>query len=364
MANRQKYVRGGIGHLFAHYERGKDKEGNYVQFGNQDIDTSKSHLNYNLAARDQPLSQNDFLHKRMDEVYCLNRKNVNVMMSWVISLPEGMNDKPIEEQNRFFNETYDFLKERYGKENIISAWVHLDESGQPHMHFAYTPVCYDNKKERYSFNAKVVGSKRDLNTFHKDLDKHLIQAMGYETGVITGETEINLTIKQLKELSRRQAKIESKLKKVRLDMPKVTLGHVKADDVQKIVESNKTLNKALLLANEQIEAQKRVISLLEDDRDWKRYKKLEKAYMSLETNYKALKSRFDSFYNRVNTFMQKFSLVDRYNEFSKIEKELDKADTMAKRISLATKKKEFDEKYGLAPKKEVHRKERSKGNER
>ena len=87
MANRQKYVRGGIGHLFAHYERGKDKEGNYVQFGNQDIDTSKSHLNYNLAARDQPLSQNDFLHKRMDEVYCLNRKNVNVMMSWVISLP-------------------------------------------------------------------------------------------------------------------------------------------------------------------------------------------------------------------------------------------------------------------------------------
>lgn len=352
MANRQKYVRGGIGHLFAHYERGKDKDGNYVQFGNQDIDTSKSHLNYNLAAQDQPLSQNDFLHKRMNEVYCLNRKNVNVMMSWVVSLPEGMNEKPIEEQKRFFNETYDFLKKRYGKENVISAWVHLDESGQPHMHFAYTPVCYDKKKERYSFNAKVVGSKSDLNSFHKDLDKTLIEKLGYETGVRTGETEINLTIKQLKDLSRRQAKIERKLKKVSLDMPKVTLGHVKADEVQKIVESNKTLNKALLLANEQIEAQKRVISLLENDRDWKKYKKLEKAYKSLETNYKALKSRFDSFYNRVNTFMQKFNLVDRYNEFSQIEKELNQADTMAKRIALATKKKEFDEKYGLAPKTE------------
>ena len=49
MAHVAKYSKGALGHMFAHYERAKDKDGEYIKFGNEDIDTNKSHLNYNLA---------------------------------------------------------------------------------------------------------------------------------------------------------------------------------------------------------------------------------------------------------------------------------------------------------------------------
>lgn len=48
MANYDKFIRADMG-LFAHCERKKDENGNYVTFGNQRIDPSRTHLNYNLC---------------------------------------------------------------------------------------------------------------------------------------------------------------------------------------------------------------------------------------------------------------------------------------------------------------------------
>lgn len=63
MANAQKYTRAACGHLAAHYERRKDEKGEYIKFGNQDIDPQKTHLNYNLAPR-RGLEQIDFIRQR------------------------------------------------------------------------------------------------------------------------------------------------------------------------------------------------------------------------------------------------------------------------------------------------------------
>ena len=207
MANRQKYTRAAIGHLCAHYAREKDKDDNYIKFGNQDIDVTRTHLNYNLAEEDQKMKQQDFINKRIKDLKCMNRKDVNVMITWVVTLPQEMNGKSDEEKERFFRKSYNFLKNRYGAENVISAYVHMDE-GQPHMHFAFTPVMYDQKKGRYKFDAKRVGSRQDLQTFHKDFDEHLEREMGYKTGVINGITEINLSTKELKEVQKRMAEID------------------------------------------------------------------------------------------------------------------------------------------------------------
>ena len=87
MANAQKYTRAACGHLAAHYERRKDEKGEYVKFGNQDIDPQKTHLNYNLAPR-RGLEQIDFIRQRTTEARTLKRDDVNVMCSWVVTLPE------------------------------------------------------------------------------------------------------------------------------------------------------------------------------------------------------------------------------------------------------------------------------------
>lgn len=250
MANRQKYTRAAIGHLCAHYAREKDKDDNYIKFGNQDIDVTRTHLNYNLAEEDQKMKQQDFINKRIKDLKCMNRKDVNVMITWVVTLPQEMNGKSDEEKERFFRKSYNFLKNRYGAENVISAYVHMDE-GQPHMHFAFTPVMYDQKKGRYKFDAKRVGSRQDLQTFHKDFDKHLEREMGYKTGVINGITEINLSTKELKEVQKRMAEIDRELSRIHSKTPQKGVLGYKKDEVEILVKENKLLRqKAILVARE------------------------------------------------------------------------------------------------------------------
>ncbi|NLH96319.1 MAG: hypothetical protein GX477_03140, partial [Clostridiaceae bacterium] len=42
--------------------------------------------------------------------------------------------KQQDQQEKFFQESYKFLKDRYGEKNIVAATVHYDET-TPHMHY-------------------------------------------------------------------------------------------------------------------------------------------------------------------------------------------------------------------------------------
>lgn len=198
MAHIQKYQQHALGHLCKHFARAKDEKGNYVKFGNQNIDPSRSHLNYNLA----PVRENQygFIMDRCKEVYCLKRKDVNLMCSCIVTAPK---DLPAEEHERFFRASYDFLAARYGgkdAENVISAYVHMDE-GSPHLHFAFVPVAYDKSKERWTVSAKNVVNRQDLKTLHPDLERHVTRELGHDVHVLTGElsNRPNLTIPQYQE---------------------------------------------------------------------------------------------------------------------------------------------------------------------
>ena len=52
----------------------------------------------------------------------------------------------------------------------MAAVVHYDET-TPHLHYAFVPVVFDNKKSRYKVSAKEVLTRHDLQTFHDDLDQ-------------------------------------------------------------------------------------------------------------------------------------------------------------------------------------------------
>ena len=49
-----------------------------------------------------------------------------------------------EQIKQFFELSYKFLSERYGEQNVISAYVHMDET-TPHMHFLFIPIVDDKK---------------------------------------------------------------------------------------------------------------------------------------------------------------------------------------------------------------------------
>lgn len=195
MAHVAKHTRGALGHMCKHYERAKDANGEYIKFSNQNIDPSRTEFNYNLAPK-RDISQGEFVKQRCSQVKCLTRKNVNVMCSWVVTAPQELK---AEEYQKFFQETYDFLEKRYGKENVVSAYVHMDEV-TPHIHFAFVPVVYDKEKGIEKVSAKERVNKSDLKRFHSDLTVHMKRAFGRDIGIENGSTkEGNLKVPQLKE---------------------------------------------------------------------------------------------------------------------------------------------------------------------
>lgn len=198
MAHVAKFTRGTCGLLARHYERYKDKEHpEEVKYKNQDIDSERTHLNYNLAPMRQ---QMPYLKKRLKEVHCLDRDNVNVMCDWVVTAPKEL---PAEHQREFFEVCYKHLEEKYGEKNVISAYVHMDEN-QPHMHFAFVPVVYDVKKDREKVSAKEALNRSQLKRFHPELqeviDKWIYEKdYDFECNVLNGATEGgNKTIEELK----------------------------------------------------------------------------------------------------------------------------------------------------------------------
>ena len=198
MAHYAKYTKGSAGSLTRHYERAKNSKGEYIKFKNESIDTSRTHLNYNLAPHQQ--GQLDFIKERLEDVHCLNRDDVKVMCSWVVTVPKTV---PEEHHREFFERVYQHLEEKYGKQNVISAYVHMDET-TPHMHFAFVPVVYDRKKDREKVSAKECVTRADLREFHTDLQAEIDQWIeqkeyDFECDVLNGATENgNLTIQGLK----------------------------------------------------------------------------------------------------------------------------------------------------------------------
>lgn len=186
MAHKEKFNRGQIGHMCGHYDRTK-KDG-------ENIDPELTQYNYNLAADDQPLPQLEKIHRRLAEVPHRERKDLNVMVSWIITAPK---DLPKEERPLFFSSCYEFCRTRYGAENVISSYVHRDEpNAEDHMHYAFVPVTRDGR-----ISAKDVITRQDLREFHGDLQSHLERALGHEVGVLNEATkEGNKSIAELKRM--------------------------------------------------------------------------------------------------------------------------------------------------------------------
>ena len=239
MANFEKFTRSDLG-LFAHCERKKDEYGNYVTFGNERIDPERTHLNYNLCTDTR--EQKDILEARLSDpnVKCMNRADVIIYGSWCVTLPTHApvyddNGNIIYEENEvhhkdgtvevkqspkqqevyytdeetkdFFRLCYEFLSERYGTENVISSYVHMDET-TPHMHFLFIPVVDDkkwnekhpDKPPRKKVCAKELMDQTEMSMFHRVFQEYLDEHAGKNRYPVLNGTTVggNRTIAEMK----------------------------------------------------------------------------------------------------------------------------------------------------------------------
>lgn len=186
----EKFPRMAVGHMLRHYSRMS------MNFGNEAIDHLRSDYNYNLVSR-RHIDDFVYYKERLAQVKCQNRADVKTLCDWIVTLPKR--DFSENEERRFFEVAYKFLAKRYGEKNVLSAWVHKDETGQPHMHFAFIPVCVDPKKGIEKVSAKEVITRNDLRVIHKEMSEYMERVFGYDMGILNGSTvNGNKTVMELK----------------------------------------------------------------------------------------------------------------------------------------------------------------------
>lgn len=160
-----KYTRGNVFGLQRHNQR---ENKNY---SNENVDLEKSKFNYDLANQ----GNIKYLNK-VDEIINKYRTNTDrsvrrdavVFVDTIISSDKLFFDNLTEaDTKKFFEESYKYLKEKVGSENIVSAMVHLDENC-PHMHMSFVPINDDG-----SLSAKKKINRNFLRKIQEEFPQYL-----------------------------------------------------------------------------------------------------------------------------------------------------------------------------------------------
>lgn len=143
---------------------------------NKDINRDRTILNYDLH-NEKHINYNHKIKDIIKDGYSVDkgiRKDAVVMTSTLVTSDnEYFKKLPHEYQEKFFKQTYEFLKEKYGEKNIVAAAVHLDET-TPHMHLCSVPLTEDGR-----LSAKSLFNRKALLQLQSELPKHL-QNKGFD----------------------------------------------------------------------------------------------------------------------------------------------------------------------------------------
>lgn len=191
--------------LEAHHERQKEK---YAS--NPDIDMSKSKYNFHIVNPEGRYYH--FIQSRIEQAGCRTRKDSTRFVDTLITAsPEFFKGKTREQTEAFFQRAADFLIQRVGRENIVSAVVHMDER-TPHMHLTFVPLTKDNRLCAKEILGNRASLSRWQDEFHACMVKTFPDLERGESSRQTGRRHIPTRLfKQAVSLSKQAAAIEKTL---------------------------------------------------------------------------------------------------------------------------------------------------------
>ena len=229
MAELKKFKTAAVSNIFLHANR-TDDDGHAHK--NEAIDLTRTHLNYQIKSG----TMSDW-RKRMSQVFHLKSSDMVSLVEAIVTLPQDV--RP-EDERAFFQKCCDFFENDFGKENVIYATVHKDET-TPHIHIGIIPVKYgevnyENERgrkalERWARNHK--GEKPDsricccevitreyLIKVHTRLQRFCDDGLGYHTSILNGATvNGNKTVLELKvkSLTEKKNELEKKVETLQAD---------------------------------------------------------------------------------------------------------------------------------------------------
>ena len=169
VAHVQKFKKDDVRGLEIHFERSSEN------LSNKDIDHERSRENYDLLANGTPIRSRvkELVESRDNPTQTALRKDAVVMCSVLVSAsPDVFKGRSDDYVRRYFETATEWLCNEFGRENAVSAYVHMDEE-TPHMHFAFVPLTPENK-----LSCKNIVNRKALQRLQSDLPKYL-QSQGF-----------------------------------------------------------------------------------------------------------------------------------------------------------------------------------------
>ena len=277
----EKYKKGSVSSIERHNER---KNENY---SNEEIDPSRTHLNYSLIQRDNESyyrSVMKLVNARDNPSGKALRKDAVVLCEFVItSSNEFFENLPAEEQRRFFEEANQYLQDFFGKEKCIYSVVHNDEH-TPHMHFGFVPLTAENK-----LCGKEIINRSVLFRLQSEMPKFL-QEKGFkiERGE-AGSKAVHKSVKQYKaDMEKEKAALAVSIQKEKQELSQLASIKAEIKSVEQI-PIGKTMFGGKITVDE--EDYKKVTSLaIKQLASESKEKKLSKELSSLRKENKTLKT--------------------------------------------------------------------------
>lgn len=188
-------------------------------YSNQDIDKSRSMLNYDLVNERKINYRNvidNMIAERRKSTKALRKDAIVSVECMITSDKEFFERIGYDETKRYFRTALEFMKQEFGEENIVYATVHLDEK-TPHMHANFVPLTKDGR-----LSAKdIVGGKKQLTIFQNKFCKYM-QNRGFdvERGISSEQTNLKYkkTLDYKKELYKENEKASRKLEGLEKDI--------------------------------------------------------------------------------------------------------------------------------------------------
>lgn len=156
--HQMKHKQEAVNQIGRHNEREEDDKTNH---SNENIDKERTGDNIFLKRSSGSYMRDikEIVSSRTDKKI---RKNAVVMVGHTLQLGGDALDIPEEEQIEILRKGYEFISNRYGESNVISATIHRDETN-PHLHVDMVPMTEDGR-----LSARDVVTRRELRDVQKD----------------------------------------------------------------------------------------------------------------------------------------------------------------------------------------------------
>lgn len=303
---------------------------------NKEIDLERTKNNYDLVQSEKNLYQR--VKTRVDDLKQSGsrvQKNSVVMYSNIFTVPEETAKLWGEEKtDEYFKTCYEFFCYEFGKENVVSAKIHKDET-TPHMHLHFVPVNKKNGK----LQARVSMNKEKINFIHDVLPKFL-QHKGFDVVRGSGKTRDNNIedVHEYKEVKKQIEAQKTQFKRV-LEANEMYIDNFNKT-IEKLSVEKKTLEKEILTKKSELDFQNQNVKFNKNIKDLTKNVKQEKNvlgkktgnYILPEDDYKKIygyaKRAFEK--NQENKFLRnEFSVFENENlklksENEKMKMKLDK----------------------------------------